>query len=70
VSILEAFAKVEALTGRQMRWTYSDQARRGDHICYISDLRALRAAIPDWSITRSLDDIFTELVEAWQQRLA
>ncbi len=70
VSILEAFAKVEALTGRQMRWTYSEQARRGDHICYISDLRALRAAIPEWSVTRSLDDIFTELVEAWQQRLA
>jgi CDP-paratose 2-epimerase len=70
ISILEAFAKAEELTGKPMKWKYVDEPRRGDHICYISDLSALRAALPTWELTKSLDDIFTEIFEAWQTRLA
>src|SRR3984893_15991355 len=36
ISMLEAIAKIEALTGRKLDWRYVDQARKGDHICYIS----------------------------------
>lgn len=68
VSILEAFQRVEALTGKTMQWQYVDKAREGDHICYISDLRKMKAHYPGWSITRSLDDIFRELVDAWMAR--
>lgn len=67
-SILEAFARVEQLTGRPMQWEYVDQARSGDHICYISDLRKMRAHYPAWTLTKTLDDIFTEIVEAWTSR--
>jgi CDP-paratose 2-epimerase len=67
-SILEAFAKVEALSGRPMQWKYVDQAREGDHICYYSDLRKLEAHYPNWSITKSLDTIFEEIVEGWLTR--
>jgi CDP-paratose 2-epimerase len=67
-SILEAFARVEALTGRRMEWTYVDKAREGDHICYISDLRKMKRHYPKWTITRSLDGIFNELVESWSRR--
>jgi CDP-paratose 2-epimerase len=67
-SILEAFARVERLTGRPMRWEYVDKNREGDHICYISDLTKMRSHYPGWDITRTLDDIFSETVEAWQQR--
>jgi CDP-paratose 2-epimerase len=69
-SILEAFARVEALTGRAMRHEYVDQAREGDHICYISDLSRLRSHYPEWELTKSLDDIFREVVGAWTERLA
>jgi CDP-paratose 2-epimerase len=69
-SILEAFHRVEALTGQPTSWRYVDKAREGDHICYISDLRKMQTHYPDWRITRSLDDIFCELVEAWTMRLA
>jgi CDP-paratose 2-epimerase len=69
-SILEAFAAVERLTGRRMSHEYVDQARSGDHICYISNLDRLHAHHPDWSITRSLDDIITEIVSAWETRLS
>jgi CDP-paratose 2-epimerase len=69
-SILEAFARVEELSGKPMRHEYVDQARAGDHICYISDLAKLRAHFPGWTLTRSLDDIFDELVASWRTRLA
>ena len=67
-SILEAFARVEALTGRTMAWQYVDRARDGDHICYISDLRKMTQHYPAWGITRTLDHIFAELVATWTRR--
>jgi CDP-paratose 2-epimerase len=63
-SVLESIAMIEKLTGAPMRWQYEEQNRIGDHICYISDLRKLREHFPNWSITRSLSDICTELVAA------
>src|SRR5580700_3817452 len=67
-SILEAFDHVAALTGKPMRSTYVDKNREGDHICYISDLRKMQAHYPGWGITKSLDDIFEEIVASWRQR--
>jgi len=67
-SILEAFAANEKLTGKKMQWEYVDKNREGDHICYISDLRKMREHYPGWKITKSLDDIFGEIVEAWRKR--
>ena len=43
---------------------YVDEPRRGDHICYISDLRRLRADYPEWDVTVSLDEILEQLVDA------
>lgn len=67
-SILEAFARAAALSGRRMQWEYVDKNREGDHICYISDLRKMRAHYPKWDITKSLDDIFAEIHAAWISR--
>jgi CDP-paratose 2-epimerase len=68
-SIMEAFARVEQITNRPMQWKYVDRNREGDHICYISNLAKLKAHYPRWDITKSLDDIFTEIVEAWEVRI-
>ena len=62
VSVLEAIARIEELSGRKIKWVYNDQARKGDHICYISDLRKLESHFPGWRITRSLDDILKEMI--------
>lgn len=70
VSILEAFARVEQLTGKPMRSRYVDQARAGDHICYISNLDHMRRSLPGWDITKTLDDIFDEIVAGWRKRLS
>jgi CDP-paratose 2-epimerase len=69
VSIIEAFERAEQLTGKKMRYKYSDEARVGDHICYISDLSHIKETLPGWDITKTLDDIFEEIVASWQQRL-
>jgi CDP-paratose 2-epimerase len=68
-SILEAFQRVEDITGKRMRYDYVDTNRAGDHICYISDLAKMRAHYPSWDVTKSLDDIFEETVAAWGTRV-
>ncbi|BCL35196.1 NAD-dependent epimerase [Nostoc sp. MS1] len=67
-SILEAFAKIEAISGKKMLYEYVDKNREGDHICYISDLSKMQSHYPQWSLTKSLDDIFEEIFISWQQR--
>ncbi len=68
-SILEAFRRVEGITGNPMQYEYLESPRAGDHICYISDLTKMKSHYPAWSISRSLDDIFSELAEGWRKRL-
>lgn len=63
-SILECIQLIRDISGLDVRWTYSEQNRVGDHICYISDLRKLTTHFPEWSITRSLPDIVTEMIHA------
>ncbi len=68
-SILEAFARIEGISGKKMRYKYSDQNRIGDHICYISNLDKMKAHYPSWAITKSLQDVFEEITESWEKRL-
>lgn len=68
-SILEAFELAEKYSSKKMKYTYSDQNRAGDHICYYSDLRKMKSHYPNWDISKSLDDTFREIVESWQNRL-
>lgn len=67
VSILEAFKLVEKLSGRAQNHTYVDQNRSGDHICYYTDLRKIRAHYPNWDITQSLEETVRQIVAARRQ---
>ena len=69
-SILESFDRVASITSRPMRWRYVEENRIGDHICYYSDLRKMQEHYPAWGITKSLDDIFREIVDGWVERMA
>ncbi len=68
-SILEAFTRIENISGRPMKYKYSQQNRSGDHICYISDLSKMKAHYPEWNITKSLQDTFEEIAQSWEERL-
>ena len=60
ISILEAIEKAERITGKKMNVEITDTPRHGDHICYITDMSAFKRDFPNWSVTKSLDDIFIE----------
>jgi CDP-paratose 2-epimerase len=64
VSILEAFDRIELATGKKVRWQYHEDARKGDHICYVSDLRKFRSHFPAWYVSRDLNSILEELAIA------
>ena len=69
-SILDAFAIAEKFSGKKMVYTYTDQNRIGDHICYYSDLRKMRAHYPSWDISVSLEETIRQIVEARKKRPA
>ena len=68
ISMMEAFTMIESISGKPMNYVYSDKSREGDHIVYYSDLRKMRAHYPNWSITKNLKSIFTEIYSAWLNR--
>jgi len=69
ISMLEAIERCEAIAGRELDYTLSDQARTGDHRWWVSDLDAFRADYPDWDIEYDLDRTLREIhdanVEQW-----
>jgi CDP-paratose 2-epimerase len=67
-SILEAFKIVERYSNQAQVFTYLDENRVGDHICYYSDLRKMRSHFPAWDITQSLEETIRQIVEAWCER--
>jgi len=63
VSMLEAIPRFEELYGRKLDWSYIEDPRPGDHICYISDLSRFRTEYPGWELSISLDEIFEQFAE-------
>jgi CDP-paratose 2-epimerase len=67
-SMLEAIRIAEELTGRPMNWTYRDEARNGDHIWWISDVRRFQSHYPDWRLTYDLRTTIAEIHAACAER--
>lgn len=67
-SILEAFDIAESFTGKKQIYSYVEENRIGDHICYYSDLRKMKSHYPSWDITISLTETVRQIVEAWKTR--
>jgi CDP-paratose 2-epimerase len=69
-SILEAIERIEELCERPLRFEVSDQARSGDHIWWISDVRKFQRDYPKWSYQYDLNRILREMVEATREKVA
>jgi CDP-paratose 2-epimerase len=67
-SMLEAIDVLQEMTGRELQYSVSDQARAGDHIWYISDVRAFQYDYPNWTYKYDLNLILREMVDAAQER--
>ena len=68
-SVLECIAMIQQRLGREIKTSYVEEPRVGDHICYISDLRKLKSHYPGWNITQSLHDTIDEIIASEQQKL-
>jgi CDP-paratose 2-epimerase len=67
-SMLEAIELCEAVAGRKLDWSYTDDNRIGDHIWYISDMAKFKAHYPDWSQRHDLRALLTEMFEKNAER--
>ena len=67
VSIREAVAICERLTGRPFPVSYSGAQRKGDHIWWITDTARFEADHPDWFRSYDRERLLTELVQTWTE---
>ncbi len=63
ISILETIDLLENNFGAKLEYSYNDQNRVGDHICYYSNMDRFKHDYPDWSLKKSLNDIMSEIVD-------
>jgi CDP-paratose 2-epimerase len=62
LSILETVDALQSM-GYPLTYEYKDESRKGDHICYISDLSKLNSHFPGWKLEYDLPRILDEIVE-------
>lgn len=67
-SMLEAIQMTEQMCGMELNYTLSDDARSGDHIWWISDVRRFRRDYPAWEYKYDMKRIMEEIVEATRER--
>jgi CDP-paratose 2-epimerase len=67
-SVLESIAMIEEISGHKVDFKLGDENRKGDHICYISDLSKLRRDYPQWDIRVPLHEIVSQMIEAEQRK--
>ena len=67
-SMLEAVRICEELAGRPMNIGYQDGNRVGDHIWWISDIRAFQHDYPDWRQQYDLRRIMEDIHEGCRER--
>ena len=68
VSMLEAIEIAQRLAGKELDYALSDEARIGDHIWYISDVRKFQAHYPGWEYEYDIERTLQEMVEATEER--
>jgi CDP-paratose 2-epimerase len=69
-SMLEAVRMCEEISGRRLNVTYADQARSGDHVWYVSDVRKFRRHYPAWEYGFSLPVILQQIFAGVRSRRA
>jgi CDP-paratose 2-epimerase len=62
-SVLEAIQRCEQIAGKRLAWTYSDQARSGDHIWWVSGISKFQSHYPGWRLQHGVDDILLQIFE-------
>lgn len=69
-SIWEAFSIAERFSGKAQLYTYVDENRVGDHICYISNLAKMKEHYPGWDISISLEETIRQIAAAQTKKIS
>tara|TARA_B100001115_G_scaffold184746_1_gene188600 strand:+ start:192 stop:1259 length:1068 start_codon:yes stop_codon:yes gene_type:complete len=67
-SMLEAIHTAQRLAGKELSYSLSDDARSGDHIWWISDVRKFQTHYPNWQYAYDMERILEEIVAATQEK--
>lgn len=67
-SMQEAIQVSEQIVGKKLNVVYADEARSGDHIWYVSDVRKFRSHYPDWEYRYGLHNIIEQIAESMTRR--
>jgi CDP-paratose 2-epimerase len=68
-SMTEAIALCERITGKRVKYTYTDTNRIGDHIWWISDVRKFQSHYPDWKYRYNLEQTLAEIYDGMRKRI-
>ncbi|MFA5100547.1 MAG: NAD-dependent epimerase/dehydratase family protein [Candidatus Omnitrophota bacterium] len=61
VSVLEAVAICEKLSGKKFDYEYVEANRAGDHIWWVSDVSKFRAHYPEWQCRFGIEDTMKQM---------
>jgi CDP-paratose 2-epimerase len=64
ISMLEAISLIEELSGYRVNYTLLDEARSGDHIWYVSDVRKFSNHYPGWKLEYDMRTTVSEMIQA------
>jgi CDP-paratose 2-epimerase len=67
-SMFEAIHLSEELTGETITWRYEENARKGDHIWWISHLARFQSHYPEWKLDYDVPRILREIFDANRER--
>lgn len=62
-SMLEAITMIEKISGKKLNFKMSDENRIGDHIWWISDVRAFQKDYPAWKYQYDMNRILKEIID-------
>ncbi len=62
ISMLEAIWMIEEISGHKLNYTILDEARSGDHIWYVSDVRKFQNDYPNWHFEYDMRKTITEMI--------
>lgn len=67
-SVLEAIDLIDELSGHRVHYTMTDDARSGDHIWWISDVRRFQQDYPAWQYKHDLRSTVAEMIAESKSR--
>jgi len=67
-SVIEAISLIEELSGKTLDYRLVNEARRGDHIWWVSDVRKFQQDYPTWTYRYDSKRIVEDIIESTAER--